>query len=972
MTSTPGFSMTKWVHIYPATPVADYTIRVDLNSTFDYVSCQADGDDIRFFDEGGLPLPFWMERWASGGDSIIWVKIHSAGTASIKMAYGNSTIGPGSNGDDTFVFFDDFSGASIDPLKWVLDGDAYSTGTIVDGKVHLRSSCPYPIFGATWMGFSDSSITHGVTSGARVSYSASRRNEFLHTELADIFTMTPVIKNQTTILMDYYWINSTRVVFKENESIVAMHETNVPTDALPANFGVRTVYYGSGLNYGALIRSLATFAPGHAIRGKYWFQHDSRGTYPVLEPTLDLDWVFVRNAPANESMTWIESPAGPQMTVNSPPGGTVFASSSVFLNVTVVDPQLDSIWYRLDGGAIVLLPANTSIIVPDGTHSITFYANDTFGHVTSVERGFTVDTGAPVVAITSPAPGAFLSSNDVNVTFTATDLTKDATWYTLDGGVPTIVVGSSIMLDGLVDGTHLVEISCNDSSGRVSMDLVSFVIDASPPSIDINGFSDLSVQQGDIAYLNWTMHDAHPSTYSLRLNGQVIRSGFYTNGTAVAVLVDSSEQRLLNYTMIVQDALGNVKRHERLINVLPRFDDGIFLMAGVNVIDRQGTLGISMTLTMSHWAVLYLDVKATITSPSQLHAGALPPGYVLALPVAINLNITNSSALENGRIRVYYAQADIATQIDEATLVAMRWNEVTSRWEACTSGFGRSQNFIEINLSSTGLHVFVAMPKPSYTVPLIILLIGITAGFVAAASYNQYRKNAVMAKAAGKGKPSRASNYDDASISPARLPGDPFRDAISAKRARILNLPKPESSMLQGPATRTASASGLVAGDALKKKVATSEPDVDIAARAENARKMASEVSVEPVVPRCIVHKGPIAGLSYTCEHCGVQYCITCARHLANIAEKCWNCGVPVKSGSLLTEGESIVPENHVDGNVTLIEPEVFAKIAEIGIEEGVIDELLLLLKDIPPNRRLQYVEDMHKEVMDADKEGDL
>ncbi|MEX2717612.1 MAG: DUF2341 domain-containing protein, partial [Candidatus Sigynarchaeota archaeon] len=63
------------VNISPATPVADYTIRLDLNATFNYAACQPDGDDIRFFDNSNTPLSFWVEKWTSGGDSIIWVKI---------------------------------------------------------------------------------------------------------------------------------------------------------------------------------------------------------------------------------------------------------------------------------------------------------------------------------------------------------------------------------------------------------------------------------------------------------------------------------------------------------------------------------------------------------------------------------------------------------------------------------------------------------------------------------------------------------------------------------------------------------------------------------------------------------------------------------------------------------------------------------------------------------------------------------
>ena len=78
---------------------------------------RSDYADIRFMDATGtIEYDYWQEN-----DSKFWVKIPNLATGSttINMHYGNPSASPASNGDDTFLFFDDFSGLAIDRSKWV-------------------------------------------------------------------------------------------------------------------------------------------------------------------------------------------------------------------------------------------------------------------------------------------------------------------------------------------------------------------------------------------------------------------------------------------------------------------------------------------------------------------------------------------------------------------------------------------------------------------------------------------------------------------------------------------------------------------------------------------------------------------------------------------------------------------------------------------------------------------------------------
>jgi len=109
---------TREISLSDLTPMANYQVKIQLNSTnFDYTHLNANGSDIRFYDQFHNPLNYWVETWNYGGDSLIWVKIPSAGTSSFSMCYGNVSAPSESNGDGVFLLYDDFEGTSLDPAK---------------------------------------------------------------------------------------------------------------------------------------------------------------------------------------------------------------------------------------------------------------------------------------------------------------------------------------------------------------------------------------------------------------------------------------------------------------------------------------------------------------------------------------------------------------------------------------------------------------------------------------------------------------------------------------------------------------------------------------------------------------------------------------------------------------------------------------------------------------------------------------
>ena len=117
--------------------LTDYQVKITLDNTnFDFSHANSDGSDIRFTDNDGSTLLYhWIEKWDSTNqEAIIWVKVPSipgSSTKTIYMYYGNASASDASDGDNTFIVFDDFDGADLDTNKW----------NIVQGSVSVSDSC---------------------------------------------------------------------------------------------------------------------------------------------------------------------------------------------------------------------------------------------------------------------------------------------------------------------------------------------------------------------------------------------------------------------------------------------------------------------------------------------------------------------------------------------------------------------------------------------------------------------------------------------------------------------------------------------------------------------------------------------------------------------------------------------------------------------------------------------------------------
>ncbi len=109
--------------------------------------CQTDFTDIAFTDiTGDTALPFWLETGSlvSNTNITVWVNVPTITTGSstqIRMYYDSDSPTLASNGDNTFptsqgMLFDDFSGVSLDAVKWATVGSP----TVFDSVVSITSN----------------------------------------------------------------------------------------------------------------------------------------------------------------------------------------------------------------------------------------------------------------------------------------------------------------------------------------------------------------------------------------------------------------------------------------------------------------------------------------------------------------------------------------------------------------------------------------------------------------------------------------------------------------------------------------------------------------------------------------------------------------------------------------------------------------------------------------------------------------
>jgi len=152
-----------WSHYSICTltnPDNDYQLRINVtyNGAGADINCeghvQTDFDDVRFIDYDLVTeLSYWLEKKVDSSYAVFWVKLPSDATTDgkIYVFFGNPAATSNSNGINTFIYFQDFTGVTgTDPAGWT-DAEAkwsIQSNYLYGGSGQIRNQMYYN--GATY------------------------------------------------------------------------------------------------------------------------------------------------------------------------------------------------------------------------------------------------------------------------------------------------------------------------------------------------------------------------------------------------------------------------------------------------------------------------------------------------------------------------------------------------------------------------------------------------------------------------------------------------------------------------------------------------------------------------------------------------------------------------------------------------------------------------------------------------------
>ena len=141
--------------------------------------------------------------------------------------------------------------------------------------------------------------------------------------------------------------------------------------------------------------------------------------------------------------------------------------------------------------ANMVIDASTVDTNTIGSYSVTYDVTDTAGNaatqvIRTVDIVVSVDTTLPVVTISAPIAGTYLSDAPTQIDFTASDTNLNQCWYTVDAGVTNISTSCTSSISGLlpVQGTNTWTVYADDLTGNVGSATVTFTVnDLAGPGI---------------------------------------------------------------------------------------------------------------------------------------------------------------------------------------------------------------------------------------------------------------------------------------------------------------------------------------------------------------------------------------------------------------------------------------------------------------------------------------------------------
>ena len=397
----------------------------------------------------------------------------------------------------------------------------------------------------------------------------------------------------------------------------------------------------------------------------------------------------------------------PQIVINTPLSFEVFGSIAPNFDISIVEPNLESTWYTIDGGLtnITFIGLTGTINQAEwdklfnGSVNLTFYANDSAGNIGSAGVLIYKDINIPQIIINTPLANEFYGSIAPNFDISIIEPNLHSSWYTLDGGFTNITF---IGLTGTINQTEwnkfgeeaiTITFYANDSAGNIGSAGVLIYKDINIPQIIINTplaneFYGSIAPNFDISIIEPNLHS---SWYTL--------DGGFTNITFIGLTgtINQTEwnkfgEGAITITFYANDTTGNIGHadvtiykdsidpqivinaplhEENFGSIAPNFDITITeLNLNYTWYNIEGGLnitfsGLTGTIDQTEWDKIG-EGGFYITFYANDSAGNIGSAWVLIVKDTLIPQITIIAPLENGFFGVN--APDFNIDIEESNL----------------------------------------------------------------------------------------------------------------------------------------------------------------------------------------------------------------------------------------------------------------------------------------------------------------
>ncbi|MFX1453891.1 MAG: hypothetical protein ACFFDB_00815 [Promethearchaeota archaeon] len=271
---------------------------------------------------------------------------------------------------------------------------------------------------------------------------------------------------------------------------------------------------------------------------------------------------YVRDQGNNEvsdEVTVIKEISDPIITINSPITNELFGFTAPQYNISIIEPDLDSMWYTIDNGITNMSFSSLTGMIDQtewnkktsGIYIIKFYARDILGNIGYAEVTVEKDITSPFIQINSPTSTDVFGQGAPYFDVTITDSYLDSMWYTVDNGLTNIPLFS---LTGAIDqtewdkrgsGTVPIRFYANDTMGNVNYKEVILTKDLISPLVIINSpfeneifgslapSFDILVLEMNLDYMWYTLDNGLTNIPLISFTGTIDQTEWNKKGTGI-------------------------------------------------------------------------------------------------------------------------------------------------------------------------------------------------------------------------------------------------------------------------------------------------------------------------------------------------------------------------------------------------------------------------------------------------------